>query len=425
MAMVAMVCKHAISVVIISFVFFAVRSVASAEGRVALVIGNAAYEHTVRLSTPGSDAAAIAEALRKLNFNVILKSDLNRIQFSRSLREFANLAEGADLAVVYYAGHGMQMARNARAENFLIPIDAKLDDDLDIEEETVPLTRLMNYLEAVKVRIVVLDACRDNPLFNNMKRTNGESRSTARGLAPPDVGARGTLVVFSTDPGATASDTVGGNNSPFAAAFLKHVLTPGLEISQLLVRVRQDVFKATDGRQTPWDNNGLMQEVYLTPSPQRPISDANVTTPAPAPSATDKDNSSHSELDIEYWKSIKESKNPKDFNSYLEKFPNGAFVSLAHNRLEDLNKVPAASVAPAAPLLATPTKPTPAPPLRQKITRAPVANGGNQATVSSPRYETGQFDGSPGSKLVSPMGTSPAPVASGALRNDLVSDWSK
>lgn len=238
---------------------------ASSDRRVALVIGNAAYRNVPALTNPPRDAQAIADSLRKIGFQTVtLQSDLGREALINALREFAQLAEKADWAVVYYAGHGIEVG----GVNYLIPIDSKLSSDRDVGFEAVPLDHVINAAErAGKLRLIVLDACRDNPFANQMRRSlTVASRSVSRGLAQVEPDA-GTLVVYAAKHGETALDGDGGN-SPFAAAFVKNMQTPGVEIRRLFDNVRDDVMDATKRRQQPFSYGSISgkQDFYFVAS---------------------------------------------------------------------------------------------------------------------------------------------------------------
>jgi tetratricopeptide (TPR) repeat protein len=220
--------------------------------RIALVIGNAKYQSVSRLPNAQRDAAAIANELRRVGFQqVLLRNDLTRAELDDALRLFSRAATGADWAVIYYAGHGLEMS----GVNYLIPIDAKLQSDRDVEFETVPMERTMTAVEgATKLRLVILDACRNNPFLNQMRRT-GATRSVGRGLArfEPDPGS---LVVYAAKHGETALDGDDGN-SPFAAALTKRLGTPGVEVRRLFDLVRDDVLASTNRRQQPFSYGSL------------------------------------------------------------------------------------------------------------------------------------------------------------------------
>jgi hypothetical protein len=220
--------------------------------RVALVIGNGRYARVPALTNPGRDAQAIAAALRRIGFTAVrLEGDLGREKLVDALRIFAAEAESADWAVIYFAGHGIEIG----GVNYLVPVDAKLAADRDIPFEAISLDQVMNAIEgASKLRLVLLDACRDNPFMNQMRR-GAMSRSVGRGLAPIEP-ARGTLIAYAARHGQLALDGT-EQNSPFATALLRHIATPGLEINKMLRLVRDDVLEATQGRQEPFTYGSL------------------------------------------------------------------------------------------------------------------------------------------------------------------------
>ena len=199
---------------------------ALADKRVALVIGNSAYQNVPGLPNPINDATAIAELLRNAGFDVVdSRADLGIAVIRRAIREFADVARDADIAVVYYAGHGIEVD----GTNYLIPVDAILQRDTDVEDEAISMDRLLRVLEPVKrLRLIILDACRENPFARSMKRTIA-SRAIGRGLAKVDVVNSDTLIAFSAKAGSTALDG-DGKNSPFTTALLNHLATPGLDL---------------------------------------------------------------------------------------------------------------------------------------------------------------------------------------------------
>lgn len=215
--------------------------------RVALVIGNGAYGQIGTLRNPVRDAAAVTATLRELGFAVTTVVDADRAHFSKALRSFSEAADNADVALVYYSGHAVQIARGASAENFLLPVDAKLGDVRDVEEEAIRLGLVLDRIGRSKAKIVILDACRDNPFIGRIAAT---TRSVpTRGLARREhaVGD-GSIVVFATAPNSVAADG-DGELSPFTQAFVRHAATPGLEFRVMLGRARAQVVEATNGRQ--------------------------------------------------------------------------------------------------------------------------------------------------------------------------------
>jgi tetratricopeptide (TPR) repeat protein len=225
--------------------------------RVALVIGNSAYANVQKLPNPKADAEKIAETLRAAGFTqVTVAFDLTRDKFVDTLKTFASVAARADWGVVYFAGHGIEFDGN----NFLVPIEAKLESDRDVAFEAVALDQVLLAVEgAKKLRLVILDACRDNPFAKSMKRSVGGTRSVGRGLAQiePD-GA--TLVAYAAKHGQYAMDGEPGVNSPFVRALVKNLETPGIEISLLFRKVRDDVMAATGRKQEPFTYGSLPSE---------------------------------------------------------------------------------------------------------------------------------------------------------------------
>ncbi len=227
--------------------------------RVALVIGNSGYQSVSVLPNPQLDAATIAAALRRVGFqSVKLEFDLGRERLIDALRGFAREAETADWALIYYAGHSIEV----NGINYLVPVDAKLEIDREVELEAVSLNQIMNALEgAKKLRIVLLDACRDNP-FARLMRRSVATRSIGRGLArvEPD---GGTIVAYAAKHGEIALDGDIGTNSPFVSALVKYLPSPGLEINKLFRLVRDDVMKSTNRKQEPFVYGSLPGEDFF------------------------------------------------------------------------------------------------------------------------------------------------------------------
>ena len=241
---------------------------ALADKRVALVLGVSKYQHVPLLANPDNDAAAMSEVFRQIGFDVVtLRHDLGVIEMRRTMREFAVAAADADMAVVYYAGHGIEVD----GANYLVPADAKLLSDFDIEDEAIPLDRVLQAISPAKrLRLVILDACRDSPFLERMKRSVA-TRSIGRGLAKIEPATPDTLIAFAAKAGAIAGD--GGDvHSPFSTALLKYIAIPGLDLRIALGRVRDDVLKTTYGRQEPFVYGSLGGEtVALVSRPEPPL----------------------------------------------------------------------------------------------------------------------------------------------------------
>jgi uncharacterized protein YgiM (DUF1202 family) len=231
--------------------------------RVALVMGNSKYRNTTELPNPGNDAASISEKLQGLGFTVIKGLDGTKADMELAVREFVKVLPESDVALFFYAGHAMQV--NGR--NFLIPVDAKLEDSTAIDFETIDLQVILEFMNGDdRVSIALLDACRDNPLARRFERSAGAKRSAfiGRGLAAPATGSGEILIGFATAPGEVALDGT-GTNSPFTTALLKHIDAKGLDVELMLKRVKRDVFEMTDREQEPWHNSALRQEFYFNP----------------------------------------------------------------------------------------------------------------------------------------------------------------
>jgi len=234
--------------------------------RVALVIGNNAYAHVRPLPNPANDARAMAKSLRDIGFVVTEGTDLDRTAMQATIRDFLRDAARSQVAVVYYAGHGVQID----GRNYLVPIDIEFRAGSGMTESMMDMDTIMAGLDdQVRTNILILDACRNNPMAPKLASA-GPARDIEAGsglAAPATLGAgstlgAGTLIAFATAPGQVALDGE-GPNSPFSAALTRHIGTPGLEVQQMLTRVRAEVVAATKGKQVPWSNSSLLGEVYL------------------------------------------------------------------------------------------------------------------------------------------------------------------
>jgi Caspase domain len=251
---------------LILLAFSAGTTLAQAPKRVALVIGNGVYQSVPKLTNPHKDATAIANLFKKAGFDwVQVRQDVGNLDFKRALREFMDAATEADIAVVYYAGHGIQV----RDMNYMIPVDAKLATEIDAEDEAVSLDRIVTALEPAKrLRLVILDACRDNPFQRNMRRRVTMRAAPAGGLAKMEPTLGDTLIAYAAKAGSTAEDGDGAVNSPFAAALLKHIAEPGLDIRLAFGRVRDEVLKLTANKQEPFVYGSLGgSNIALVPAP--------------------------------------------------------------------------------------------------------------------------------------------------------------
>jgi Caspase domain/Putative peptidoglycan binding domain len=302
---------------------------AKADKRVAFVVGNGAYKNVAQLPNPPIDAKAMAAVLRNVGFDVVEGTNLTRDTMTERLLEFGKKAQGADVALFFYAGHGIAIS----GTNYLLPIDADIKSEMDVKlgaAINIDLT-LDQTMSDAKVKLVFLDACRDNPFAAKIK-SNSATRSVSvqTGLAEMKSG-EGTLIAFATGPGQTALDGQEGTNSPFTRALIAHITTPGVEIQQAMTEVRAQVNEETNKGQLPWGHTNLIGSVYLNP----------VATPAPGAAASPApaavaSTSGGSDVELEFWRSVKESNKPEELNAYLTNYPNGQFKSLALARIASL-----------------------------------------------------------------------------------------
>lgn len=290
--------------------------VAFAERRVALVVGNSQYKNpSLTLLNPKNDAEDVAAALRALDFEVILTVNASKRDFDTAMTQFARLSTNADASLFYYAGHALQY----QGRNYLMPTDGELEDEISLRYQMVSLDDIRAAVErADGVKIVVLDACRNNPVVDNLRRKMlGDSRSimATRGLARIDK-ALGMVVAYATAADEVAADG-SGRNSPFTTAFLRRLQEPGLEIGTMFRRIAADVNERTGGRQRPETYVSLIGEYYLN------------------------------QKDLPVWTAIKDSSDTVAFRNFITRFPSSPRVSDAQYRLEMLERFARQGMAPA------------------------------------------------------------------------------
>ena len=307
---------------------------AKADRRVAFVVGNGTYKNVAALPNPPIDAKSMAGVLRNIGFEVVEGTNLTRDRMTERLLEFGKKAQGADVALFFYAGHGIAIG----GTNYLLPIDADIKSEMDVKlgaAINIDLT-LDQTMGDAKVKLVFLDACRDNPFAAKIK-SNSATRSVAvqTGLAEMKSG-EGTLIAFATGPGQTALDGQEGSNSPFTRALLANIATPGIEIQQAMTKVRAQVNEETNKGQLPWGHTNLIGTVFLNPA-AAPAAAAAGSVPAPLAVATA---SGGSDVELEFWRSIRDSNKPEELNAYLTNYPNGQFKSLALARIASLQDGP-------------------------------------------------------------------------------------
>lgn len=292
---------------------------AQTEARVALVIGNGAYEHLPRLDNPPSDARLIAETLKELGFTLIgggAQLDLDRAAFERTIREFgANLADNS-VGLFYYAGHGVQV----QGENYLIPVGANPTGAADVDYELIDAELVLKQMRSAgsKLNFVILDACRNNPFGGR------GLRDASGGLAQMQAPS-GTLISYATQPGNVALDGSNGH-SPYTQALAETLRKPGLRVLDVFNEVGLAVDEKTLHRQQPWQSSSPINGNFYF------LGQTNVTVQPPA---------SQADAEIVFWQSVSASGNAADFEEYLRKYPNGRFVGLARNRIAALRPPPA------------------------------------------------------------------------------------
>jgi carboxyl-terminal processing protease len=329
---------------------------AEAEPRIALVIGNAHYGADIgSLPNPVNDAGLMAQALQQTGFTVIKVTDADQKAMKRAIKDFGEKLSNAGpnaTALFFYAGHGLQV----NGTNYLVPIGADIEKAGDVDIESVSADTVLQQMDfaASRVNIVVLDACRNNPMQRSM-------RGMTRGLAPIDA-PQGTFIAYSTAPGSVAADG-SGKNSPYTQALAKTIVQPGVGIEEAFRDVRASVMKATNDKQIPWDSSSLTAPFFFKTGAA-----AQTFTTASQPSASKATTAPYSlEADKAVWDGIKDSKDASDYQAYLNTYPNGLFVSIAKSRVASLgNGAPRDAEQPAAPAVepvsapvAEPVTPTP------------------------------------------------------------------
>jgi uncharacterized caspase-like protein len=328
-------------------VFICAGGQAFADKRVALVIGNSSYAHAPVLDNPVNDATAVSIMLEGAGFQVVeTRSNLDLAGMGRVIRDFAMMTRDADVAVVFYAGHGIEVD----GVNYLIPTDARLATDIDVEYEAMPLDRVLRVLEPARsLRLVILDACRDNPFVRTMKRTMA-SRAVGRGLAGVEPMGSNTLIAFAAKAGSTAQDGDGAH-SPFTSALLKHLIAPGLDLRIAFGKVRDEVLAVTGARQEPHVYGSLGgTTIALVPAETSLGAAAGA---APSPSAAGG-------LSNETWRDYESAVRvgtAEALDAFLASHSSGFYADLARAQRAKL----LAAVPPAAPTPATAPAPAAAP----------------------------------------------------------------
>lgn len=308
--------------------------------KVALVVGNATYKMGP-LKNPGNDARAVANTLRRLNFEVIERQNVTRETFALSVREFGDKLKGATVGLFYFAGHGLQV----KGRNFLVPVDADIAREDEVPYRSIDVNEVLDKMDSARtpINLVVLDACRNNPFARSFKLSQV-------GLAQMDAPA-GTLIAFATSPGSVAQDGE-GDNGLYTGALLRHINEAGLPVEQMLKRVRVDVVRASNNGQVPWESSSLNRDFSFAQTAVQTF-----TKPAAAVAASPM--TDELALELAFWDAVKNSTSAADYRAYLEQYPKGRFAALARVRsgapVAAIASVPAEKLA--APVL--PGKPEP------------------------------------------------------------------
>src|SRR5262245_41729192 len=287
-------------------------------GRVALVIGNAAYRYSPRLENPRNDATDMSIVLRRKGFRVVEGFDLGKAAFDAKISEFTEALRGAEVGLLFYAGHGVQVS----GQNYLVPVDAKLTTTAALDTEMVRLDLVHRTMEReARTSILFFDACRDNPLARTLARSMGsQSPDVGQGLAAIESGA-GTLISFSTQPGNVALDGK-GRNSPFSGALIRQLSTSNEDLNWILIAVRNDVMRQTDHRQVPWEHSALTRRFYFGADSQ-PAASARVVQLRATEAAT-------------LWSAIKDTSSLARVDAFAARYSETVFAELARARARQL-----------------------------------------------------------------------------------------
>lgn len=312
---------------------------AHAEKRVALIVGNSSYQTVPKLPNPSRDASSVAKMFRDAGFDSVdVQLDLGNLEFKRAIRRFEATADQADIAVVYYAGHGLEIG----GVNYLIPVDARLASDRDSEDEAIPLERMVSSADGAKrLRLVILDACRDNPFVTSMRRERKTaSRAVSGGLGKVEPTSTDTLIAYAAKAGSTADDG-DGLHSPFTTAVLKNLTVPGLDVRLAFGRVRDEVLKTTGNRQEPFVYGSLGGgNIALVPAP------------ATAQEAPVTDVKADYEL-------VEKIGSKRAWEVFIGTHPTGFYADLARAQIENINRQQPTPILAALPQTPAPTRESP------------------------------------------------------------------
>ena len=301
-------------------------ALSATERRIALVIGNGAYK-SAPLRNPVNDASDIANALKKLGFSVTLKTNAIQRTMERAIRDFGKKLRDGGVGLFYYAGHGIQI----KGHNYLIPLNAVVESEGDVKYEAVDAGLVLAKMEDAgnSLNIIILDACRDNPFGRSF-------RSSDRGLAKMDA-PTGSILAYATAPGSVASDGP-GRNGLYTSALLKHMMAPSVKIEDVFKQVRIEVVGESGKKQVPWESSSLTGDFFFnTDRGIGVVKHKIIAAEAEKLSPTiPKSQQATMEMELAFWQSIQNSKNPASFKAYLEQFPQGTFAALAKVKIDAL-----------------------------------------------------------------------------------------
>lgn len=325
---------------LVGFVLLAVAALqhpALAETRIALVVGNSAYQHVAPLANPKNDAEDLTARLTSLGFEVMGGTDLDRRSLVEQLIKFGRAAGDADVALFFYAGHGIQV----NGQNYLVPIDAVVEYEAEVDISLVSLSGVMQQMErGSETNLIFLDACRNNPFADQLaKSENRSAASLSKGLGRVQTGS-GTFIAFATQPDAVASDG-SGRNSPFTGALLGHIGEPGQSISDMMIEVRNDVMAATGGKQVPWDSSSLTGRFSFAPQAAQP------DTPAAVASAGDEKEAYEQAVAVGSCGALE---------AFTRRYPQSFYAELAKERAASACAAPKTEQVASAPSVATATR---------------------------------------------------------------------
>ena len=364
---------------------------ASAERRVAMVIGNSEYAHASTLRNPRNDASDIAETLKKLGFEVLVGVDLDQQRFARTVEQFARMLDDADVGLFFYAGHGVQI----NEKNYLVSTNAKLASEFLVSAETMELDAIVRLMESkAATNLVFLDACRNNPLAEDLRKNLAALKRSAvlgRGLARVEPTGRDTLIAFAAAPGQEAGDG-GERNSPFTKSLLKHIPTPGLEVSVMLKEVAADVRRDTSNSQRPQQLSDMSRVFYFAKAEPPVTVAAHVETSAKVDAAKSTlPGVDDRALDVAFWNASQSANDCDAVKAYMQRFPNGIFVELARlserrlcpgRKIDVVTAPPAASSDAATKPIALASLPEPSVGARPASSAAAVALGPDLARAA-------------------------------------------